>query len=323
MECLLKLFLKSFVAPCEFSVTTVLWAKCGGGTCWNELLVNWQHRVSFCRCLWWHVHLLTGKPAGINYRQSSATFHIQVQSIALDSWVKNDRFSVSRVYNPLALFHVRARTLLCFLKCTCFVDQLRAAVSDVSGFIRGDDDRRLACCIFCRTHMQDLKDVTNNVHYENYRSKKLSGVTTAVPEGKSKVQTKSVTFVLLRRIPLQKGCCSVIVNRRVCYRCCFWFLSTWRWTEPLKLPGKACRTLAAERGKVEDSSAVEQHKFHQQALFRMIQISSTAELVHISGHANRLFDVIAAVLKWTRLLYNKLRGNAWNFVTLLRCFSCF
>ena len=24
-----------------------------------------------------------------------------------------------------------------------------------------------------RTHMQDLKDVTNNVHYENYRYKKL------------------------------------------------------------------------------------------------------------------------------------------------------
>uniref|UniRef100_A0A673G6J0 Septin n=1 Tax=Sinocyclocheilus rhinocerous TaxID=307959 RepID=A0A673G6J0_9TELE len=27
------------------------------------------------------------------------------------------------------------------------------------------------------THMQDLKDVTNNVHYENYRSKKLAAVT--------------------------------------------------------------------------------------------------------------------------------------------------
>lgn len=30
---------------------------------------------------------------------------------------------------------------------------------------------------FHRTHMQDLKDVTNNVHYENYRSKKLAAVT--------------------------------------------------------------------------------------------------------------------------------------------------
>ena len=28
----------------------------------------------------------------------------------------------------------------------------------------------------CRTHMQDLKDVTNNVHYENYRCLKLAGV---------------------------------------------------------------------------------------------------------------------------------------------------
>lgn len=28
-----------------------------------------------------------------------------------------------------------------------------------------------------RTHMQDLKDVTNNVHYENFRTKKLSSVT--------------------------------------------------------------------------------------------------------------------------------------------------
>ncbi|CDQ86115.1 unnamed protein product [Oncorhynchus mykiss] len=27
------------------------------------------------------------------------------------------------------------------------------------------------------THMQDLKDVTNNVHYENYRSRKLAAVT--------------------------------------------------------------------------------------------------------------------------------------------------
>jgi len=31
--------------------------------------------------------------------------------------------------------------------------------------------------LFHSTHMQDLKDVTNNVHYENYRSKKLAAVT--------------------------------------------------------------------------------------------------------------------------------------------------
>ena len=28
-----------------------------------------------------------------------------------------------------------------------------------------------------RTHLQDLKEVTNNVHYENYRCRKLAGVT--------------------------------------------------------------------------------------------------------------------------------------------------
>uniref|UniRef100_A0A8C2XUP9 Septin n=1 Tax=Cyclopterus lumpus TaxID=8103 RepID=A0A8C2XUP9_CYCLU len=44
-----------------------------------------------------------------------------------------------------------------------------------------------------RTHMQDLKDVTNNVHYENYRSKKLAAVTcNGVDSSKSKGQlTKS------------------------------------------------------------------------------------------------------------------------------------
>lgn len=29
-----------------------------------------------------------------------------------------------------------------------------------------------------RTHLQDLKDVTNNVHYENYRCRKLAGLGT-------------------------------------------------------------------------------------------------------------------------------------------------
>ncbi|XP_008410097.1 septin-7-like [Poecilia reticulata] len=44
-----------------------------------------------------------------------------------------------------------------------------------------------------RTHMQDLKDVTNNVHYENYRSKKLAAVTcNGVDTSKAKGQlTKS------------------------------------------------------------------------------------------------------------------------------------
>uniref|UniRef100_A0AAY4ARS9 Septin-7 n=1 Tax=Denticeps clupeoides TaxID=299321 RepID=A0AAY4ARS9_9TELE len=44
-----------------------------------------------------------------------------------------------------------------------------------------------------RTHMQDLKDVTNDVHYENYRSRKLAAVTyNGVDNNKSKGQlTKS------------------------------------------------------------------------------------------------------------------------------------
>jgi hypothetical protein len=29
-----------------------------------------------------------------------------------------------------------------------------------------------------RTHLQDLKDVTNSVHYENYRCRKLAGLGT-------------------------------------------------------------------------------------------------------------------------------------------------
>lgn len=44
--------------------------------------------------------------------------------------------------------------------------------------------------------MQDLKDVTNNVHYENYRSRKLAAVTyNGVDNNKAKGQlsTKYVT----------------------------------------------------------------------------------------------------------------------------------
>ncbi|XP_063884965.1 septin-7-like isoform X6 [Scylla paramamosain] len=39
-----------------------------------------------------------------------------------------------------------------------------------------------------RTHMQDLKDVTNNVHYENYRCRKLAGV--GGTDGKIKMTNK-------------------------------------------------------------------------------------------------------------------------------------
>ncbi|CAO2593423.1 SEPTIN7 [Lemmus lemmus] len=43
--------------------------------------------------------------------------------------------------------------------------------------------------ILIRTHMQDLKDVTNNVHYENYRNRKLAAVTyNGVDNNKNKGQ---------------------------------------------------------------------------------------------------------------------------------------
>lgn len=38
-----------------------------------------------------------------------------------------------------------------------------------------------------RTHLQDLKEVTNNVHYENYRCRKLAGLGA---DGKGKVSNK-------------------------------------------------------------------------------------------------------------------------------------
>ncbi|XP_011513958.1 septin-7 isoform X1 [Homo sapiens] len=49
-----------------------------------------------------------------------------------------------------------------------------------------------------RTHMQDLKDVTNNVHYENYRSRKLAAVTyNGVDNNKNKGQlTKHLMITL-------------------------------------------------------------------------------------------------------------------------------
>ena len=38
-----------------------------------------------------------------------------------------------------------------------------------------------------RTHLQDLKDVTNNVHYENYRCRKLAGLGN---DGKARLSNK-------------------------------------------------------------------------------------------------------------------------------------
>lgn len=44
--------------------------------------------------------------------------------------------------------------------------------------------------------MQDLKDVTNNVHYENYRSRKLAAVTcNGMDNNKTKGQLTKYVFV--------------------------------------------------------------------------------------------------------------------------------
>ena len=50
-----------------------------------------------------------------------------------------------------------------------------------------------------RTHLQDLKEVTNNVHYENYRCRKLAGVaggsTDKIPNKVRKTTQKCVSQV--------------------------------------------------------------------------------------------------------------------------------
>jgi septin family protein len=50
-----------------------------------------------------------------------------------------------------------------------------------------------------RTHLQDLKDVTNNVHYENYRCRKLAGLGN---DGKSKLSNKYVEDNFCKRLNL-------------------------------------------------------------------------------------------------------------------------
>ena len=51
-----------------------------------------------------------------------------------------------------------------------------------------------------RTHLQDLKEVTNNVHYENYRSRKLAAVvaggsTDKIPNKVNKFNNQNNQFV--------------------------------------------------------------------------------------------------------------------------------
>lgn len=55
--------------------------------------------------------------------------------------------------------------------------------------------------------MQDLKDVTNNVHYENYRSKKLAAVTcNGVDTTKTKGQLTK--YATVTKPPLYKHVCN-------------------------------------------------------------------------------------------------------------------
>uniref|UniRef100_A0A8C3JW67 Septin-type G domain-containing protein n=1 Tax=Calidris pygmaea TaxID=425635 RepID=A0A8C3JW67_9CHAR len=55
-----------------------------------------------------------------------------------------------------------------------------------------------------RTHMQDLKDVTNNVHYENYRSRKLAAVTyNGVDNNKNKGQLTKSNLLKKKKNSLQ------------------------------------------------------------------------------------------------------------------------
>ena len=71
-----------------------------------------------------------------------------------------------------------------------------------------------------RTHLQDLKEVTNNVHYENYRCRKLAGVTGgAVDKIPNRVRTRcirviSVAVVTSRRLCLQNPLAQIEEERR-------------------------------------------------------------------------------------------------------------
>lgn len=72
-----------------------------------------------------------------------------------------------------------------------------------------------------RTHMQDLKDVTNNVHYENYRSRKLAAVTyNGVDNNKNKGQLTKWVYIVSSR----KGIIYVLNNHIVSFSSDFVFL---------------------------------------------------------------------------------------------------
>ncbi|MGH0124533.1 UNVERIFIED_CONTAM: hypothetical protein FKN15_074131 [Acipenser sinensis] len=74
----------------------------------------------------------------------------------------------------LAAVTYKVKYKLCLTICT-----LRTADLFVMKFVENSEhcDFTILRNMLIRTHMQDLKDVTNNVHYENYRSRKLAAVT--------------------------------------------------------------------------------------------------------------------------------------------------
>jgi len=52
------------------------------------------------------------------------------------------------------------------------------------------------CCVWCRTHMQDMQEVTHEVHYENYRHQKLaSGSSNEKSATSTPRQTKLCYFI--------------------------------------------------------------------------------------------------------------------------------
>ena len=75
-----------------------------------------------------------------------------------------------------------------------------------------------------RTHMQDLRDVTNNVHYENFRYKKLANV--SVTDGKVKDGSKYVSKILPSVIEVfnDKQKVQLITYPYLSWCCYLWYL---------------------------------------------------------------------------------------------------
>ena len=79
-----------------------------------------------------------------------------------------------------------------------------------------------------RTHMQDLKDVTNNVHYENYRCKKLAGVSSVTGHAEKVAPGRWA-------ISLLHVHCMSVYTSKCCYHTCTYIVfctcaSEWDYT---------------------------------------------------------------------------------------------